>query len=191
MTVIAAKIIGDKVVVASDSAYTIDGAFKYDFQETKVQQHYDSLIGGSGETGAVNMFFRFLRDEKFVIQDKYDLIDYMSKFYVWLEEKGTKSTTTEGGYMTEFIVVTNGKLYYAGGFVVQERTAVTIGSGSPLSAVAMRLGHTVEAAVACAIESDPYCGGPIHSYTVGLDNGLIETHEVITDVSVDNIMMNY
>jgi ATP-dependent protease HslVU (ClpYQ) peptidase subunit len=187
LTVIAAQIVGDRVIIAADSAITVEGCFKFVDTNSKIATAYDSVFACSGDPGAFTMFMRYLDDNPFNITEKKHLVDYFTDFYKWLEERGTTMLSSDGGTLNEFVVFTNGQLYHIHGlFIRMIADDVAIGSGGMVAKVAMQCGQSPISAVAVAIDVDPYCGGPIRVLTMNRLQSVIEDDQVIDLTTAKN-----
>ena len=155
MSVIAARVYNDRIVIASDSIVVKESLKRTNFK--KLQKINNIIVGGCGVAEELALFFEFVRHTPSPEPNIAGLQSYMLQF-ANMKEYYTKETKSECTYL----LIVEGKLFEIEGMFVQEVVDYTaIGEGEDYALAALYLGHTVEEAVKVACDLCCFVSEPI------------------------------
>ncbi len=162
MSVIAAKVYQDKIVIAADSilvrGWSKKSNRKNDFQ--KIAQINGMIIGGVGTAEANSLMFLFAETHKPARADERGIAEYFAEFAKWA--KGYADVNT---IENDYLIAYSSKLFSVEGFFVAEvGNYEAIGAGEDFANTALYLGLTPERAVSVACEMCCMVSGPVVQY---------------------------
>lgn len=165
MSVVAARIYENKIVMASDSII-IAGWSRTDqehFKSVKMCKTNGMLVGSCGYLQEGSMFQVFCSNHKPSEAKMKNVIEFMIEFKKWVKELSLNSDDEakkmlENQYMLAF----DSTLWVIDGVNVnQVKDFYAIGAGEDFALAAMHLGHTPFEAVKLACEMSCYVTEPI------------------------------
>lgn len=160
MSVIAAKINGDKITVSSDSIITCGTMKRNNFK--KLIHTWSLIAGGCGDADELTLFLQFIINHP----PKEDTVDYMHKYMKNFSEH-KEYYLGEEKINNEYIVAFSNKLFMIDGlFIQQVKDYAAIGEGQPYALTALHLNHTTEEAVKAACDLCCYASEPVVTYSL-------------------------
>lgn len=162
MSVVAAKVYKDKIVIAADTQTTWGQAIQSSANAKLFKIKRNFIIGSVGDA-LEGQFMRLFCDSHFPKSSKeHDIVEFMVEFWAWCTKK--KDSYKPSGW---FLIAFDGKLFsVTSGLDVTYHDYWAIGSGWEYARAALHIGHDPVEAVKVACDLTIYCGEPIESYEV-------------------------
>lgn len=162
MSVIAAAIRDNKIMLAADSILIKDNLKKNNFQKLiKIDDEF--VVGGCGHAEELSLFFEYARTHVAPDPRISDVLRFMQKFGDWKAENYMLSNTIDNCY----IIVVCGRLFEIDSLFVQEVDDYTaIGEGEAYALAALHLGHSPYEAVKVSCDLCYYASEPIIYYEI-------------------------
>ena len=155
MSVVAVKVTDDKIVIGADSIIAYGWTQEKD-KLAKLEEVNGMVIGSVGMAQEGALFRVFCRTRKPREATDEAIVDFMSDFQDWLNDK-TGEPSIENGY----IFVYDKKVFNIEGFYVKEVTDyAAIGAGMDFALTCLALGHNVEKAIEISCHFSIYCELP-------------------------------
>ena len=163
MSVVAAKVYGDRIQIAADS----QGTYGYKTKRNdmlKLDIINNMIIGGVGTAEETSLLFHFAKTHRPETATEKDVLNFFVEFMGWKKEYN-------GGQIdNSYLLVIDSHLFWIENLFIKEiKDYVAIGSGYPYAIAAMYLGHNPDEAVSVACHLDSYVGEPIIIYTMYSD----------------------
>lgn len=157
MSVVAVKVTDDKIIIGADSIIAYGWTQEKD-KLAKLEEVNGMVIGSVGMAQEGALFRVFCRTRKPREATDEAIVDFMSDFQDWLNDK-TGESSVENGY----IFVYDKKVFNIEGFYVKEVTDyAAIGAGMDFALAALYLGKTVKDSIKAACHLSVYCEEPIN-----------------------------
>lgn len=159
MSVVAAKVYPDKVVIAADSIM-IKGWSKRNTNVTKLAEINEMIIGGVGTAQEDSLMWHYMRTHKPLSATEKDVLAFIIEFSQW------KNTMIGNSNIeNEYLLIFQGHLFQIDNMFVNEITDYSaIGAGEDYALAALYLGHTPKEATKVACELSCYVCEPIIEY---------------------------
>lgn len=159
MSVIAAKVYNDKVVVAADSIL-VKGWSKRNANFSKLACINNMIIGGTGTAQEMSMMWQYMKTHKPASPSEKDVLSFVIEFSEWKQK-----LTSNSSINNEYLLVYEGKLFEIEHMFVHEiKDYTAIGAGEDFSNAALFLCHSPREAVKVACELSCYVTEPIIQY---------------------------
>ena len=172
MSVVAAKIYEDKIVIAADSI-CVRGWSKMNSAEkkhTKLFRYQDLVIGGVGKSEEISLFQRYMKSHMIKEMTEDCILDYIIEFKKW-----KKDLCGNDEIENQYIIASKGKCFSTNGyFVFGVNDYYAIGAGDDFARGAMYMGASPEEAVKAACDLCVYVSEPILKETILIDNAKTE-----------------
>lgn len=162
MSVVAAKVYKDKIVIAADSII-IRGYSKILTKTnfSKLEEVNNIIIGSVGLAEERSLMIRFLQTHKPESPTEKDVLEFISEFAQW------KQKYSNANIENEYLLAIDGHLFNIEGLYVYEVLDFSaIGAGMDYANTALYLGHSPEEAVIVACEMCCYIAKPITTKTM-------------------------
>jgi hypothetical protein len=164
MSIIACKVLKNRIEIAGDSATTYGGTLqvKSENDEAKIFKTNDIIIGGVGKHWETGLFRLFSNTRKPKGNRTSDILDFYCEFLDFKKNKTTKYEINNN-----FIFIFAKKAFKIEDMCVDEIYKYhAIGCAMESALSAMYLGHGTKKAVEVACELSPFCAKPIHYFEV-------------------------
>lgn len=160
MSVIAARVLDDKVELAADSIL-IHGSAKRTDNFSKLISVNDMIIGGVGDAEELSLMWHYMETHKPASIAVKDILSFTLEFARWKSDLDG-STMIENEYLLAY----QGHLFHlAGKFVYEVQNFAAIGAGEAYATAALYLGHDPIHAVEVSCQLCCYVSDPIVSFT--------------------------
>ena len=155
MSVVAAKVYDNRIVIAADSILVRYGMTKEN-NYSKLEYINGMIIGGSGYASESSLMYRFAQTHKPETPTEKDMLAFIIEFYNWKKDFGNTDLHNQ------FLSAYEGHLFEVRHLFIREiNDFMAIGAGEDFARAALYLGHTPREAteVACALSC--YVSEPI------------------------------
>ncbi|MGA4538665.1 hypothetical protein ACPA54_01555 [Uniformispora flossi] len=165
MTVIAGKIVDDRIVIAADSQVTWGQAKT---EGTKLYKIGEALVfGGSGHLRDVNLMRLFLDTHTPASSDERDVLEFYAEYVEWAKRKMSGFEAH-----SSFLFAFDGRLFEIDSdFDVTYADFTAIGSGWEYARAALHLGHSPSEAVQVACDLTIFCAPPVTEFSIARPQG--------------------
>lgn len=162
MSVIAAKVYKDKIVMAADSIIVYGWSKKTNDDFVKIQNINEMIIGGCGTAQENSLMWQYMKTHKPASPTEKDVLEYIVEFARW-----KKDLTGDYTVCNEYLLAYDGHLFKIEGLCVSEiHSYDAIGAGMDFSNAALYLGHSPREAVKVACELCCMVAEPIIEHTM-------------------------
>lgn len=159
MSVVAAKVYSDKVIIAADSILA-KGWSKRNTGFAKIVSINGMIVGGCGNAQEVSLLWRYMQTHQPETATEKDVLNFVVEFAKWKRELVSDSSV-ENSYLMAY----EGKLFYiASMFVYEVKDYIAIGAGEDFATTALHLGSTPREAVKVACDLSCYVCEPVVEY---------------------------
>lgn len=156
MSVVAAKVYEDKIVMASDSIL-VYGSSKVPNDFVKMNRCNEMIIGGCGAAEELSLMWSFMKTHKPESSNERDVLNFIIEFSKW-----KKDLIGDGYIRNEYLIIYKGHLFHIENMLVYEvNSYFAIGAGMDFANAAMYLGHSPKEAVEVACKLSCYVSEPI------------------------------
>lgn len=148
MSVIAAKVYKDKIIMAGDSIIVKGDSKQTDLSFTKINKINDMIVGGCGIAEELSLLWIFMSTHKPAAATEKDVLEFFTEFSFW------KSNITTSLVENSYLLAFQGHLFEIEEFFITEvKKHAAIGAGEDFANAALYLGHSPQEAVktACAL----------------------------------------
>ena len=158
MSVVAARIYSNRIVMAADSIVVKYGEYKDTTQDfIKMHKANGVLVGVSGKVSEASLLFHYLETHKPATGTEKAILEYLIEFVRWKKELTGDATVSN-----QCLLAFEGKLFQVYGItVLPVRDFASVGHGLFYANAAMHLGHTPREAVKVACDLDCFVSEPI------------------------------
>jgi len=161
MSVIAAKVYNDKIIMAADSILVINDWSKRNTGFAKIAEINGMIAGSTGSAKEASLMWHYMQTHKPASASEKDMLTFIVEFAQW--KSAIDGSNVENGYLIAY----NGHLFEVSGIFVHEISDyIAIGAGMDYANAAMYLGHTPREAVKVACELSCYVCEPIVEYSM-------------------------
>lgn len=160
MSVIAAKVYPDRIVMAADSI-VVRGWQKSTKNFQKIACINDMIVSSTGNASEVGAMWHFMGTHRPLGATEKDILDFIVEFSKWKNERGF-GADVENGYLLAY----RGHLFQILGLFVSEiHDFAADGAGIEYATAALHLGHTPQEAVKVACDLSCFVAEPVIEYT--------------------------
>lgn len=160
MSVIAAKVYNDKIIMAADSILINDWS-KRNTNFAKIVEINGMIAGSTGSAKEASLMWHYMQTHKPASPSEKDMLTFVVEFAQW------KSAIDGSNVENFYLIAYNGHLFEIQGLFVHEiADYVAVGAGADFANAAMYLGHTPREAVKVACELSCYVCEPIVEYSM-------------------------
>lgn len=160
MSVIAAKVLKDKVVLAADSIL-VHGWSKRNDTFSKIVSANDMIIGGTGIAEECSLMWHYMETHKPSGYSEKDILNFIVEFAKWKKDFDGSSTISNS-----YLMAYCGHLFEISRMFVHEiNNFHAVGAGEDFANAALYLGHSPEEAVKVACELSCFVCEPIISFS--------------------------
>lgn len=165
MSVVACKILKDRIEVCADSIIISRGANEQNnLKGEKIWASDEMIVGSSGSLSEALLFELFCKTHKPSSPESRDILEFLGVFADWLKKK-----TDKWSIGNSYIFAFQGRVYHFYGFNFSEiNTFDAIGAGCDYAIAAMHLGHSTKEAIKVACAISVYCSEPIIGYSMAV-----------------------
>ena len=161
MSVIAAKVYNDKVVMAADSII-VTGWSKRNNNFSKIVEINNMIMGSTGYCQECSIMWHYMQTHKPASSLEKDILAFMVEFAKW-KNNITNNNNVENSYL----MIYQGHLFEINGLFVHEISDyVAVGAGEDFATAALHLGHTPREAVKVACDLSCLVSEPIIEYSM-------------------------
>lgn len=166
MSVVAAKVYKDKIVMAADSILCY-GDTKLTKNFSKLVKINDIVIGAVGSAQEASVMWHFVQTHEPRSTDLKDILDYVVEFAKWKDDIGLGNKVEN-----EYLMMFRGHLYNIDGLFVNEiHDYSAIGAGMDYALAALYLDHSPRQAVKVACKLSCWVTEPIEQYEMVREDG--------------------
>lgn len=156
MSVIAARVYQDKIVVAADSII-MHGWSKRTANFSKLEYINEMIVGGCGEAQECGLMWRYMQTHRPESPTEKDVLAFLVEFSRWKKDL-TGNADTENHYLMAYA----GHLFQIEPlFTFEIKDYAAIGAGEDFATAALYLGHSPEDAAKVACELSCYVAEPV------------------------------
>ena len=157
MSVVCAKVYGDKIVVAADSIVVYGWSKDTNSGFSKLLKINGMIVGACGRCDELSFLYHFCKTHRPESATERDVLSFFAEFSAWKNEKyGDK--TIENSYIFDF----DKKVFRIEGFFVREiKDHTAIGAGEDYARAALYLGHSPKEAVKVSCDLCCFVAEPI------------------------------
>lgn len=158
MSVVAARVYPDRIVMAADSIIVRYGEYQDTTQDfIKMHEANGVVVGVSGRVSEASLLFHYMETHKPAAGTTKAILEYFVEFVRWKKE-----LTGEASVTNQCLLIYEGKLFQIYGITVMDvNDFASIGHGLFYANAAMHLGHTPREAVKVACDLDCFVSEPI------------------------------
>lgn len=157
MSVIAARVYKDRIVMAADSIMVRGWSKSTTSSFSKLNEVNDMLIGGTGTTQELSLMWNFGATHKPASATEKNILEFIIEFSRW-----KRDLTGDGGIACDYLIAFGGHLFQTSDMFVREvLDYCAIGAGEDYSNAALYLGHSPAEAVKVACELCCFVAEPI------------------------------
>lgn len=163
MSVVAAKVYVDKIVIGADSQST-----SYWHNKDSVNKIYkiadDFVIGGVGYTAHNQLMSLFAETNKPASSRRRDVLEFLVNYNDWMKEKVEHYKPHN-----DFILAYKDKCYWISSedlYIKEVEDYCAIGSGHEFAKAGLYFGKDVKEAIKVACDLTVFCSDPIEVYEV-------------------------
>lgn len=160
MSVIAAKVYNDKIVMAADSILT-NGWSKRNNNFAKIVEINGMIAGATGTAQEASLMWHYMQTHKPASPSEKDILTFIVEFAQW------KSSIAGSDVANTYLFAYHGHLFEIVNMFVHEISDyAAIGAGEDYANTALHLGHTPQEAVKVACELCCFVCEPIVEYSM-------------------------
>lgn len=161
VSVIAAKVYDDKIIMAADSIIT-KGSSKRNTNFVKISEINSMIIGGTGTCEEMSLMLHYAQTHKPASCSEKDVLTFVVEFAKWKNELVGNSYIDNG-----YLLIYQGHLFSIERmFVTEVFDFMAIGAGANFAEAALYLNHEPKEAVKVACELSCYVSEPIIEYSM-------------------------
>lgn len=162
MSVIAAKVYNDKIVIAADSII-VRGASKRNSGFAKLVEINDMIIGATGICEETSLMYHYMQTHKPASPSEKDVLNFVVEFSQW-----KRGVVNDSSINNIYLLAYQGHLFEIEYMFVHEVfDYAAIGAGDDYANAALYLGHEPKDAVKVACELSCYVCEPIIQCIMG------------------------
>lgn len=164
MSVVVAKVEGNKITVSSDSGcYQGWGIIPTrNMKTSKLEKVNGTILGGVGSAEETQLFFDYMKTHVIDVVDREHIRRFLKEFQDYKVELGLPKELNNS-----YILATKGQSFAIDGMFVSEITTFwAIGAGQDYANGALYMGATAEQAVEAARALCAFVGGEIKTETI-------------------------
>lgn len=162
MSVIAAMVYPEKIVMAADSIMVKDWSKSTSGDFSKINEDNGMIIGGCGSAQELSLMWHYMATHKPSASTCKGVLDFVVEFSRWKRE-----LTGNGNIENTYLLAYAGHLFEIEDmFVFEVQKYRAIGAGMDFSNAALYLGHTPEEAVRVACDLSCMVADPIVTHTM-------------------------
>lgn len=162
MSVVAAKVYKDKIVMAADSIVVRGRSKRIDNGIVKINKINDMIVGSTGYAQELSLMWQYMTTHKPATATEKDVLDFVIEFSRWKRE-------LIGSYSVDntYLMAYDGHLFQIENMLVCEVSEwIAIGTGEGFANAALYLGNNPRDAVKVACELSCFVAEPIIEYTM-------------------------
>lgn len=164
MSVIAAKVYEDRIVIAADSIL-IKGESKRNANFSKLIECNGMIIGGSGSAEELSLMRHYVQDHSLTSATEKAVLEFFIEFAKWKNEMNLEMEVEN-----EYLLAYDGHLFEIESLFVHEvLDYVAIGAGEDFATAALYLNHTPKEAVKVACDLSCFVCEPINECLMWLE----------------------
>ncbi len=161
MSVVAAKVYNDKIIMAADSI-TVRGLSKRNTGFTKIAEINNMIIGATGYCEETSLLYHYMQTHRPAAPTEKDVLNFMVEFMQYKQ-----NLIRSGDVENTYLLVYQGHLFEIEHMFVHEISDyAAIGAGMDFAQAALYLGHDPKAAVKAACELCCFVCEPIVEYSM-------------------------
>jgi ATP-dependent protease HslVU (ClpYQ) peptidase subunit len=163
MSVVAVRILDDKICMAADSRVANGDAIRPGIEFEKIRKIGGVVIGTVGTCQEIQLLYSYLIENKLPADD-LKLVKYMAAFYKWRNEINSKLEPENKEIFSEgeYLFVVNRTVYCVSNLFVGTVTSYhAMGSGECYAMGALATGASVVKAAEIACMFNSGCGMPV------------------------------
>lgn len=160
MSVVAAKVYDDRIVMSADSILTNGYEKEPNVNFAKIAKINDIILGGVGYGDEQSLMWLYMENHQPVEANEREILNYIIEFSKW------KNTLIGNGFLrNEFLIAYKGHLFHICKFMVREiKDYFAIGAGAPYATTALYLKHDPEESVKVACDICYFVSEPIKTF---------------------------
>lgn len=161
MSVVAAKVYDDRIVMSADSILTNGYEKEPNINFAKIDEINGIVLGGVGYGDEQSLMWLYMENHQPVEPTEREILNFIIEFSKW-----KTNLVGEGCLKNEFLIAYKGHLFHICKFMVREiKDYIAIGAGAPYATAALYLGHDTIEAVKTACDICCFVSEPIKTYT--------------------------
>ena len=160
MSVVAAKVYNNRIVMAADSILVKRWSKSTNGNFAKINQINGMIVGGTGYAKELSLLWHFMKTHKPDGNTDKDILGYIVEFSKWKND-----IIGESGIANSYLLAYDGHLFEIENmFVYEIKDYTAVGAGEDFANAALYLGHSPKEAVKVACELSCYVAEPIIEY---------------------------
>lgn len=160
MSVVAAKVYNNRIVMAADSILVKGWSKSTNGNFAKINQINGMIVGGTGYAKELSLLWHFMRTHKPDGNTDKDILEYIVEFSKWKQDLVGDSSISNN-----YLLAYDGHLFEIENmFVYEIKDYNAVGAGEDFANAALYLGHSPREAVKVACELSCYVAEPIIEY---------------------------
>lgn len=162
MSVVAAKVYKDKIVMAADSIVVRGWSKRTDHDIVKINKINDMIIGSTGYAQELSLMWQYMTTHKPAAATEKDVLAFVVEFSRWKRE-----LIGSGSVDNTYLMAYDGHLFQIEDMLVYEVSEWSaVGAGEGFANAALYLGNSPRDAVKVACELSCFVAEPIIEYTM-------------------------
>lgn len=162
MSVVAARVYRDKIIMAADSIVVRGWAKNTNNDVVKINRINGMIVGGVGYTQEIGLMWQYMKTHKPAAASEEDVITFMIEFSRW-----KRDLVGDGSINNTYLIAYDGSLFRTENmFAFKVNEYCAIGAGEDFSNAALYLGHGPTEAVKVACDLCCMVSEPIIKYVM-------------------------
>lgn len=162
MSVVAAKVYKDKIVMAADSIVVRGWSKRTDHDIVKINEINGMIVGGTGYAQELSLMWQYMATHKPASATEKDVLSFIVEFSKW-----QRDLIGNGSVDNTYLMAYDGHLFQIEDMLVYEVSEYSaVGAGQDFSNAVLYLGNSPRDAVKVACELSCFVAEPIIEYTM-------------------------
>lgn len=162
MSVVAARVYKDKIVMAADSIVVRGWSKRTDHDIVKINEINGMIVGGTGYAQELSLMWQYMATHKPASAAEKDVLNFIVEFSKW-----KRDLIGNGSVDNTYLMAYDGHLFQIEDMLVYEVSEYSaVGAGQDFSNAVLYLGNSPRDAVKVACELSCFVAEPIIEYTM-------------------------
>lgn len=162
MSVVAARVYKDKIVMAADSIIVRGWSKRTDHDIVKINEINGMIVGGTGYAQELSLMWQYMTTHKPATATEKDVLTFVVEFSRWKRE-----LIGNGSVDNTYLMAYDGHLFQIEDMLVYEVSEYSaVGAGQDFANAVLYMGNTPRDAVKVACELSCFVAEPIIEYAM-------------------------
>lgn len=162
MSVVAARVYKDKIVMAADSIVVRGWSKRTDHDIVKINEINGMIVGGTGYAQELSLMWQYMTTHKPATATEKDVLTFVVEFSRWKRE-----LIGDGGVNNTYLMAYDGHLFQIEDMLVYEVSEYSaVGAGQDFANAVLYMGNSPKEAVKVACELSCFVAEPIIEYAM-------------------------